>query len=70
MRTNIMLDDALVNEAARLTGISAKRELVELALKELVEHRRQKNLFDLAGRLEFSDDFDHKALRTLRHDFD
>jgi Arc/MetJ family transcription regulator len=70
MRTNIVLDDDLVNEAVRLTGIRTKRELVQLALKELVEHRKQKNLFDLAGKLELSEDFDPKALRTLRHDFD
>lgn len=41
MRTNIVLDDQLTNEAFELTGLKTKRELVELALKELVQRKRQ-----------------------------
>lgn len=70
MRTNIVLDDDLINEAISLTGIQTKRELVNLALKELVQHRKKKDLFTLAGQIDFRDDFDHKAARGLRHDFD
>jgi Arc/MetJ family transcription regulator len=70
MRTNIVIDDALINEAITLTGIHTKREVVDLALKELVQNRKKKDLFKLAGQLEFCDGFDHKAARNLRHDFD
>ena len=66
MRTNIVLDDALVEEAFSLTGLRTKRALINLALSELVRHRRKKDLFDLAGKLELSSDFDHKAMRELR----
>ncbi len=45
MRTNIVLDDQIVNEAMRLTGAKTKREVVDRALRELIarlaiEHRR------------------------------
>jgi Arc/MetJ family transcription regulator len=66
MRTNVVLDDELVEEAFALTGVRTKRELVRLALEALIRARKKKNLFDLAGKLELREDFDHKALRTLR----
>lgn len=70
MRTNIVLDEKLVQEASTLTGVRTKRELVDLALRELIRSRRKKNLFDLAGKIQFVDDYDHKSLRELRHDTD
>ena len=67
MRTNIVLDDALVAEALALTHARTKSEVVQLALKELVRSRRKKrNLADLAGRIRFRAGFDHKRLRKLR----
>lgn len=41
MRTNIVLDDKLTHEAFSLTGLKTKRELVDLALHELVRAKRQ-----------------------------
>ena len=70
MRTNIVLDDALVSEAFALTGVHTKKELVNLALRELIAQRKKKDLLDLAGKLEFVDGFDHKALREMRRDPD
>ena len=67
MRTNIVLDDELVKEAFALTGARTKRELVRLALEELIRRRRKRNLTELAGRIRLRDDFDHKALRRTRH---
>lgn len=66
MRTNIDLDDALLRAGFELTGIKTKRQLVHLALEELVRRRRKKNLAALAGQIRFHDRFDHKALRDLR----
>ena len=68
MRTNIVLDDNLVQEAFRLTDARTKRELIQLALKELIRVRRKLNLADLAGRIQLRDDFDHKAMRDVRSD--
>ena len=64
MRTNIVLDDELVKEATMLTGVSTKRELIDIALRELIRSKRKKNLFDLAGKIEFADDFDYKSSRV------
>ena len=66
MRTNIVLDEELVQEAFGLTDARTKRELVELALRELIRIRRKKNLAELAGRVRLRDDFDHKELREVR----
>lgn len=66
MRTNIVLDDALVHRAMELTGARTKREVVHRALSHLVERRTRKNLLDMAGEVDFVPDFDHKALRELR----
>lgn len=66
MRTNIVLDDALVDEALEITGTRTKREVVHMALQELVRSRKKKNLADLAGKIRFRAGFDHKAMRKLR----
>ena len=66
MRTNIMLDDDLVDEALQMTGARTKREVVHLALQELVRSRKKKNLADLAGKIRFRSGFDHKEMRKLR----
>ncbi len=66
MRTNIDLDDELLNEAMALAGLRTKKEIVHLALQEFVRAHRKKNLLDLAGRIQFRRGFDHKKLRKLR----
>ena len=66
MRTTIDLDDELVREAFALTSAKTKRELLELALQELVRRHRKKDLTELAGRVQLREDHDHKASRELR----
>ena len=66
MRTTIVLDDDLVTEALALTAARSNREVVEMALQELVRSRKKKNLADLAGRIRFRKGFDYKAMRKLR----
>jgi len=66
MRSNIVLDDELVEEALAVTGARTKKDVVHLALQELVRSRRKKNLADLAGRIRFRDGFDPKSARKLR----
>ena len=67
MQITLNLDESLLNEAFQLTNLTTQEELVNLALQELVRSRRKKNLFDLAGKIQFAPDFDHKALRETRH---
>jgi len=63
MRTNIDLDDDLVQEARRLTGIATKKALVEEALRVLIASRRRRSLLDLEGRVSFADGYDYKEHR-------
>ena len=62
----MILDDELLREAFRLTGARTKRELIEMALRELVRTRGKKDLMELAGRIRLRTDFDQKRLRALR----
>lgn len=64
MRTNIVLDDDLVEEAAQLTGIKTKKDLVHEALRVLISTHRRKSLLDLAGKIQLAPGYDYKALRT------
>jgi Arc/MetJ family transcription regulator len=56
MRTNIVIDDALMAEAMRVTGISTKREVVEEALRVLVRTTQQKNILALRGKIQWEGD--------------
>ncbi|MDP9457679.1 MAG: type II toxin-antitoxin system VapB family antitoxin [Actinomycetota bacterium] len=61
MRTNIVIDDELMEEAFWCADVRTKRELVHLALREFVENRRRRDVRELRGRVEFRPGYDHKA---------
>lgn len=63
MRTNISLDDDLVDEAKRLSGAKTKKEVIHEALKEFVQNRKRLDLLDLSGRIRFAQDYDYKGAR-------
>lgn len=63
MRTNIVLDDELLKEALRITGLSTRRAVVDEALRTLVRVRKRRDLRDLRGKVRFADGYDHKKLR-------
>lgn len=67
MQITLNLDESLLSEALQLTNLATREELIQFALQELVKSRRKKNLLDLAGQIQFSPDFDYKALRETRH---
>lgn len=64
MRTNIVLDDRLVEEAMALSRIRTKRELVEQALREFVAFRKRLDVRELRDSGSLRDDYDYKRLRT------
>ena len=66
MRTNIDLDEELVAEATKLTGIKTKKELVHQALKMMIESKKRRSLLELAGKIEFDPDYDYKASREAQ----
>jgi Arc/MetJ family transcription regulator len=64
MRTNIILDDNLVEEAFSYSEhITTKTMLVKEALQEYVANRKRKNLKELRGKIQFRDDYDYKSMR-------
>ena len=66
MRTNIDIDDDLLEQAFSVSRVRTKKELIHEALKEFVRLRRRKDLTELAGLIEFSKDYDYKDLRKTR----
>lgn len=57
-RTNINLDDSLVSRGLKITGLRTKRELVDLALRELVRKEDQKSILALEGKFSWNGDLD------------
>jgi Arc/MetJ family transcription regulator len=62
MRTNIVIDDKLMKETLRLTGLKTKREAVDLGLRTVVRLRKQDNIRRFRGQLKWQGDLD--AMRT------
>ena len=65
MRTNIELNDVLVDEARRLSGLATKRETVDAALREFVDRRRQQLILELAGQPLIDPAYDVRAVRAV-----
>ncbi|OGP54880.1 MAG: transcriptional regulator of the Arc/MetJ class [Deltaproteobacteria bacterium RIFOXYA2_FULL_55_11] len=57
-RTNIDLDNRLVTEGLRIFKCKSKRELVHLALKELLKSARRKEILKLRGQVKWEADLD------------
>lgn len=67
-RTNIELDDALVESAMDLTGARTKREVVDIALRRLVEKGSlYRSIRKLRGQLEWKGDVDQWRSSRSRH---
>jgi len=58
MRTNIVIEDKLMNQAIELTGLSTKKSVVELALKTLIRFKRQEQIRNFRGKLSWQGDLD------------
>jgi Arc/MetJ family transcription regulator len=63
MRTNIEIDDELIREALRVSGLKTKRAAVEAGLKTLIRLsrirlNRQKKILDLAGKVHWEGNLD------------
>ena len=64
MRTNIEIDDALMAEAIKATGLKTKREVVERALRQMVILGRQAEVRKYRGKIDWTGDLDD--MRTDR----
>ena len=58
MRTNIEIDNKLMNKAIKISGLKTKKETVELGLKTLVRLKKQENIRRFRGRLEWTGNLD------------
>ena len=64
MRTNIEIDDSLMADALKATGLSTKKEAVELGLKALIKLHKQASIRALRGKLKWEGDLDE--MRTKK----
>ena len=62
MRTNIVIDDKLMEDTLRATGLKTKREAVELGLRTLLRLRQQEEIRHFRGKLNWQGDLE--AMRT------
>ncbi len=58
MRTNIVIDDKLMADALKATGLDTKKETVELGLRMLVRLNKQQAIRKLRGKLKWEGDLD------------
>jgi Arc/MetJ family transcription regulator len=65
MRTNIVLDDQLIERAQKLTGIKTKREVVHEALRTLILLREQAEVRNLRGKLKWQGNLHEQRLSRL-----
>ncbi|MGR8999617.1 MAG: type II toxin-antitoxin system VapB family antitoxin [Gammaproteobacteria bacterium] len=58
MRTNIIIDDELMTDVLKLTGIKSKREAVELGLRTLLALKQQEKIKQFKGALKWEGDLE------------
>jgi Arc/MetJ family transcription regulator len=64
MRTNIVIDDTLIEEAMALSKLRTKREIVHKALEAYVRGLKKKDLRNLRGKIRLAEGYDYKKLRA------
>ena len=58
MRTNIVIDDELMIEAMKASGLTTKKDVVEQGLKLIVQRSNQQAVRELRGKLKWEGDLD------------
>jgi len=62
MRTNIVIDDDLMEEALKVSRLKTKKDAVEQGLRLLVQRKKQENIRDLRGKISWEGDLE--SMRT------
>ncbi len=62
MRARIEIDDQLMREALRVTGLKTKRKVVELGLQTLLRLKKQSEIRQFRGKVEWAGDLDSMRL--------
>lgn len=58
MRTNIVIDDKLMDEALKVSRLKTKKDAVEEGLKLLIQRKKQESIKDLRGKLNWKGDLE------------
>ena len=66
MPTNLAIDDQLLEEARKAGGHKTKKETVNEALREYIQRRKQAEIIDLFGKIDFDPAYDYKRQRKRR----
>jgi hypothetical protein len=65
MPTNLALDDRLIDEARRIGNHATKKEAVNAALDEYIRRRKQLEILDYFGTVDYDPTYDYKKVRKL-----
>jgi hypothetical protein len=65
MATNLDIDDKLIDEARRVGNYKTKKEAVTAALDEFVRRRKQLEILDHFGTIDFAPEYDYRKMRQL-----
>ena len=65
MATNLAIDDELINEARRVGNFRTKKDAVNAALDEFIRRRKQLEILDHFGTIDFDPEYDYRKMRQL-----
>jgi hypothetical protein len=65
MAINLQIDEALIEKALALGNQQTERDVVEQALREYVQRRKQQMIVDLFGTIDYEENYNYKQQRLL-----
>ena len=66
MPTNLDIDEKLLDEAKKVSGLKTKKSAVNEALREFIQRRKRKDILSLFGKIEIERSYDYKEARKAR----
>jgi len=66
MATNLAIDDELLREAQRMGGLKTKKATVTEALKEYIQRRKQTEIMEQFGKIDFERGYNYKRARARK----
>jgi Bacterial antitoxin of type II TA system, VapB len=66
MATNLAIDEKLLEEALRVSGLKTKKSAVNEALREFIRRRKQKEIVSFFGKVSMKEEYDYKRARKAR----
>jgi len=63
-RTNVVLDEKLIESLKKLTGLETSKSIIDYALKELLRKYKQRRILGLKGKIKWEGDL--KKMRSTR----